>query len=140
MRQFAESRVVWLTGTEKVPAIPSDISKYGDFTVRFSSRRRYELDARGDHPLVVRSEVVYAKKEADSTTMLVANDIALLLAVCPSQQQAGLRARRSHYYPPFGSAIVGRGRRVFHQLELQDVDKEPDRGLILMNEDGDQLN
>jgi hypothetical protein len=80
-------------------------------------------------------EVVHAQKEANSSRMLFSNNRCLALTVGASQEQARLGARRSYDNPPLGPAISGNGRRVFHELESEDVDEESDGGIVVMDHD-----
>src|SRR6185369_7779622 len=97
------------------------------------------LDRCCDHSLVTSVEVVDAKKEANPARVLVSDDCSLTLAVGTSQQQARLGTRRTNHDPALRLTIGGHGRRIFHELEPQDVDKEPNRRLILTNHNRDEV-
>ena len=71
--------------------------------------------------------------------MLVSEDCGLALTVCTSQEQAGLGSRRTHHDPALGAAISGYGRRVLDEFEIQDVDEESYRCVVVMNHNRHKL-
>jgi hypothetical protein len=81
------------------------------------------------------SEVVYAQKESHTARVLVSNDCGLTLTICTGKEEARLGAWRTYDNPALRATVGGHGRRVLDELELQDVDEEPDSGVIVMDDD-----
>ena len=55
------------------------------------------------------------------------------------EQDSCSRARRLHYDPSLGLSVVGKRRRVFHQFELQNIDEETNRSVIVVNDESDEF-
>ncbi len=79
------------------------------------------------------SKVVYAQEEANAAGVLVSNNCGLALAIRTAQEQPRLGARRPYDNPALRATVRGDGGRVFHELELQYVDEEPDRRIVVMD-------
>ena len=62
---------------------------------------------------------------------LLADGGGLMLAVGTCEQDAGLASLGTNDDPALRPAVVGQRRRVFDQLELQHVDEETDRGIVV---------
>src|SRR4051812_12180058 len=92
---------------EQVPAIAGDIQEHGYLAIRFSARGAHELHAGSDHSIVVSSEVVDAQKESNPSGVLFSDDGFLAVAICAGEEQASLRAGRSHDDPPLRTAVSG---------------------------------
>ena len=97
------------------------------------------MHTRGDHALVSRVEVVYAKEHADPPGELLANDSGLRLAISPRQENAGLAPRRTDDHPTLRPAVVGQGWRVFDKLELQGVNEESNGTVVVADHECDEL-
>ena len=50
-----------------------------------------------------------------------------------------LRARQPNHDPSLGPSVVGERRRVFHQFELQNIDEETNRSVIVVNDESDEF-
>ena len=95
-------------------------------------------DARVDHSLVSAIEVVDAKEQADAPGELLADDGVLMLAVCLREQDAGLASGGPNDDPALRPPVVGQRRRVLHELELQHVDEEANRGVVVADDQRDK--
>ena len=80
---------------------------------------------------VSRFEIINPQEETDPAGKLFAHGRDLTLAISAREQDARRRAGRANHDPAFRPAVVGEGRHVFHELELQDVHKEIDRRVVL---------
>jgi hypothetical protein len=128
-----------MRGTKQIPAVSRDVQKHRNLPVWFRSTWSDEFDASRDQPLVVSIKIVYAQEEADTAAVLVPYELGLTVTVCACQQQARFGARRSHDHPALGSTIGGLCACIFHQLELQDVNEESDRWIVLMHQNRYEL-
>src|SRR5918994_1719978 len=86
-----------------------------------------------EHPPPSCLEVVDTKKQPDSTCVLAADGVDLSLAVGLSQQQPGLRLRRSDDDPTLRTSLVRGRRRVFNEVESQCVDEESDGVVVVLD-------
>ena len=89
-----------------------DIQEYRHLSIRFNARGGDEPDARSDHPRVHRFEIINAEEETDPTGG-ANND------------------------PAFWATVIRQRRNVFHEFELQDIQKEIDRWFVLSDNQGD---
>lgn len=55
------------------------------------------------------------------------------------EQDSCSRARRLNHDPSLGPSVVGERRRVFHQFELQNIDEETNRSVIVVNDESDEF-
>ena len=106
---------------------------------RLVARRRDELHASRHHALIGGLEVIHAEKQPDAASELLADDGGLAVAVSACQEDTRVASAGSHDDPALRAAIVGQRRRVFHQLELQHVDEEADRGIVVLHHEGDEF-
>ncbi len=84
-------------------------------------------------------EVVDPQEEPDPSGELASDDGTLLVPVGECQQDAGHRTGRPDDDPPLRSTVVGRRRRVLDQLEADAVDEEGDRRVVVVDDDGHEL-
>jgi hypothetical protein len=54
------------------------------------------------------------------------------------EQDSCSRARRLNHDPSLGPSVVGERRRVFH-FELQNIDDETNRSVIVVNDESDEF-
>ena len=97
------------------------------------ARLRDELDAMVEHPTSGGVEVVDAKEQPDPTSVLVADGIELSLAVGLSEKQPRLRLRWPDDDPTLRTAVVRGRRRVLDEVETQCVNEEPDRVVVVVD-------
>jgi len=83
-------------------------------------------------------EVVDVQEEADPARGLVADGPGLVL-IGAGQQDSGLRAGWADHDPALRPPVVRQRRRVLDQVEAEGVTEEPDRGFVLLDDDGDEL-
>lgn len=55
------------------------------------------------------------------------------------EQNSCSRARRLNHDQSLGPSVVGERRRVFHQFELQNIDEETNRSVIVVNDESDEF-
>lgn len=55
------------------------------------------------------------------------------------EQDSCSRARRLHHDPSPGPSVVGERRRVFHQFELQNIDEDTNRRVMVVNDESDEF-
>jgi hypothetical protein len=53
------------------------------------------------------------------------------------EQDSCSRARRLNHDPSLGPSVVGERWRVFHQFELQNIDEETNRSVLVVNHESD---
>ena len=128
-----------LAGSEKVPAVPGHVEEHGDTPVRLVARLGDELDAGLAHPVVRRPEVVDPQEHPDTARELVSHAPRLPLAVGPREQQRGSGTGRAHDDPALGTPVVGDCGRVLDELEAEGVDEEPDRCVVVVDDESDLL-
>src|SRR5215204_438482 len=87
-----------------------------------------------EHPPPSYLEVVDTKEQPDSTCVLAADGIDLSLAVGLSEEQSGLRLRRSNDDPTLRTSIVRGRRRVLYEVESQCVDEEFDGVVVVLHD------
>lgn len=63
----------------------------------------------------------------------------LIVTICLGEQYAGLPTNGSDNHPPFGASVVGQRRCVFGKFELQDIDKEMNRFVVVADDQSDEL-
>ena len=124
---------------DEVPPVACDVEEDGDLAIRLFARLPDEFDACGDQPRVGRIKVVDAQEKADAAGELFAHDGGLRLAVGARQQQSGFGVRRADHDPALRAPVVGHRSRVFGELETEDVDKKPDRGVVVMDDKRDEM-
>jgi hypothetical protein len=125
--------------SEEIPTIPFQIEKYGNLPVWLNTRCRQELNAGCHHPFVGRIEIINSQKASDPASKLLTDDAILICAVRACEQKAGRAAPRSNDHPTLGTAIVCQRRLVFDKLEAQHVHEKVDRGLVVANDQRNQL-
>ena len=126
-------------GSEQVPAVAFNIQEHRHLSIWLGPWRCNEAYARGEHARVRRVEVIHPEKETDPARELIPDDRLLMLPVGAREQNPRAASPRPNDDPALRPAIVGQRRNVLHELELQDVDEEIDRRLILSNHQRDQL-
>jgi hypothetical protein len=126
-------------GTEEVPPVPFQIQEHGEPSVWFVSRRRNDLDAVGHQTLVGCLEIIDAEEHADASGELPAGDALLLHTIGSREQNASVCSHRSNDDPSLRPTIVGPRGRIFDEFELEDVDKEPDRRVIVPDHQRDKF-
>ncbi len=119
---------------EQVPPVAGDVSKHREPAVGLVSGFGEELDTARPHPLIGGVEVVDPQEETDSSSVLAAHDRTLLITVGLRQEQPRAGARRSDHHPPLRSTIVRTSRRVLNEVELQLVDEERNRLVIVVDD------
>ena len=82
-------------------------------------------------------EVIDPEEEPDTVADLVAGRRGLPLAVRAGEQDAGLAPGRPDDDPPFRPPVVGQRRRVFGQVESEDVREELDGPVVVVDDDRD---
>jgi hypothetical protein len=70
---------------------------------------------------------------------LQAHDARCRSPSAPGEQDAGLTPGRANDDPALGTAVIRQGRRVLHQLELQDVDEEANGRVVIADHGRDEL-
>jgi hypothetical protein len=55
------------------------------------------------------------------------------------EQDSCSRARRLNHDPSLGPSVLGERRRVFHQFELQNIDEETNRSVIVVNDESEEF-
>jgi hypothetical protein len=93
------------------------VEEHGKAALGLVARLLNELDAMVEHPSRSCLEVVDTKEQPNSTCVLAADGIDLSLAVGLSEEQPGLRLRRSDDNPTLRTAIVRGRRRVLNEVE-----------------------
>jgi hypothetical protein len=127
---------VW---SEKVPPVPFEIQEHGESPVWLAAWRGDELDAGGDQALVGGLEIIDAEKHSDAAGELPPHHVLLLGAIRAREQYAGLPALGSNNDPTLRPAIIGQRRGIFDKVEFQDIDKEPNRRVIIPNDQRDEF-
>ncbi len=126
--------------SEQIPTVAGDIDKHGDPTVRLRPRRRHEGNAGVTHPLVGGIEVLHPEEETNAPGHLRADDRRLIVTVGSGEQDPRLRVGRSYHHPPLRLPTgCRRRRRVLDQLEAERVHEKGDGGVIVIDDDGGQL-
>ena len=85
-------------------------------------------DRRGHHRSVERDIEQLALRRECSPDLLMSRE-----------QDSCSRARRLNHDPSLGPSVVGERRRVFHQFELQNIDEETNRSVIVVNDESDEF-
>ena len=62
-----------------------------------------------------------------------------MFSVGASEENPGLRTRRPDDDPPLGSPVIGQRRGILDEIEPEYVGEERDRGVVLVNDQGDQV-
>jgi hypothetical protein len=124
---------------EEVPTIAGTVEKDGDPTVGFAPRGSDETYARRSHPPIGSIEVVDAKEEGHPARGLGPDDRRLTFVVRTGQQDPRSRPRWSHNDPAFGLSLFGVGWRILDEIKAQSVDEELDCGVVLVYDEGDQV-
>ena len=126
-------------GTEEIPPISLEVQEDRHLAIRLGPRRADESDARGDHSVTCCGEIINAQEETDPAGKLLANDRQLMLAIGACQQKAGAAACGPHNDPPLGPAVIRQRRNVLDESELEDIDEEVDRWLVLTHNQRNEL-
>lgn len=125
--------------TKQVPTVSLNIQEYRHLSIRLNTRSGDEPDARGAHPRVRRFEIINAQEETDPPGTLLAHGRQLTFAIGAREQNAGSTADRTNNDPALRATVIRQRRNVLHELELQNIHKEVDRGFILPHNQGNQL-
>jgi len=125
--------------SQEVPAIPLEIQKHGQSAIWLIARRRDEPHTCGNHTLISPIEIIDAQEHTDATRKLLAHNACLLFAVRTREQNACLASIWTNHNPTLRAAIIGQRRRVFHQLELQDVNEEADSRIVVPDHQSDEF-
>jgi hypothetical protein len=112
--------------------------KDGDLAVWLVARRRDECDSGSRHPLVGGIEVVNPKKQPYSACDLIANDSLLALTVSTGEQDSSFASHGTNHDPPLAAAVIGQGRRVFHDLETEGVYEKSDGRVVVLHNKRDE--
>ena len=83
--------------------------------------------------------MVHPEEEPDAPGSLFADRCCLLIPIRTREKNAGRGALRTNHDPSLGATIVRERRRVVDQFEPENVDEEPDRGIVLVDNDGHQF-
>jgi hypothetical protein len=97
------------------------------------------LDCDADQPLVHLLEVVDRRNMPTRPANWSPTADYLAFSVGAGEQDAGLTAARPDHHPPLRPPVVGRRGKILDQVEAQDLTEEVDRGLILVDHQGDEL-
>ena len=127
------------TRTKYRQSVPLKIEKHGKSAVWLIARRRDESHTGGDHALVGRIKIVDAQEHSDPTGELLAHNARLFVAVGTREQDACLASLGTNHDPTLRPAIIGPRRCIFHQLELQNVNEEPDSGIVVPHHQRDEF-
>ncbi len=119
--------------------IAGNIDEDDDLPVRLVPRLGEELNAHAAHPVIAGLEVVNPQKEPDPARELIPDRTRLPVTVRLSEQQRAGRAGRPNDHPPLGPSVVGQGRRVFDELEAEDVHEEPDGTVVIVDDQRELL-
>jgi hypothetical protein len=114
--------------------VAGEIGEDGHPPVRLGLGFGHEHHACGEHPGVRLVGVPDLQEETDPPGELTPDRRRLLRAVGPGEEQPGRGAGRADDDPAFGPAVVGAGRRVLDQFEAEGVDEEPDRRVVLVDQ------
>src|SRR5262249_47930484 len=125
--------------SQQVPPVALEIQKHCKSTVGLIARWRDEPDTSGDHALVSRIEVVNSQEHSDAAAKLLPHNACLRVAIGTRKQDAGLARMGANHDPTLRTTVVGQRRRVFHELELKDVDEETDGRVIVPDHERDQF-
>lgn len=79
------------------------------------------------------------QKEPNSARGLISNRRSLRLSIGLGQQDARLCVRWANDNPALRPAVVGERGRIFDQFELQGIDEEANGGVVVGDDDGDEL-
>ena len=125
--------------SEEIPPVSGNVEEDGNSTVGLGTRSTNESDTGLGHPPVYGVEVIDMKEESDPTGCLVTNCRTLVFAVGASKKEPCLRVGRANYHPALRPPVVGERRRVLHQFESEYTGKEGDGGVVLVNDQGNQV-
>jgi hypothetical protein len=84
-------------------------------------------------------EVIDAEEESDTAGCLVTHNSALTVAIRSGEKKSRLRARRSYDDPPLGAPVIRQRWRVLHEVEAQHSGEESDRGIVVVDDQGNQV-
>ena len=91
------------------------------------------------HAFIGGVEVIDAEEQADAAGELVADGDRLMFTVGSGEQDAGGGAGRADGDPSLRSSVVRDRRGVFDEVEAQRVDEEPDRRVVIVDDDGHEF-
>ena len=134
--------VAWLGGRggpKQVPSVAFAVAEDGDGAVGFHPGEFDERHLVRLHPGIGRGEVVYTEKEADSPRELRPDQRLLRVALGAGQHQPRCPPFRAHHHPSLGPAVGGECGFVGHEIKVERSDKEVDRGLIVPDQQGGEL-
>ncbi len=109
-------------------------------TISFGPRTSHEFNAAINHSPVRGVEVIHPKEEPDPSGHLIPDNRTLLITVGAGEQQSGLGPRRPDDYPSLRATVVRQGRRVLHEVEVKNIDKEFDGLVVVIDHEGDKIN
>ncbi len=124
---------------EKIPLIAGDVDEHGKSPEALILGFRCELHAIRTHVCVLRVKVINMKKETDTASELVTNRWLLVWPIGPGEENSGGCVGRANDYPSFGSAVAGERGFVFDEVESENVDEESNRLVVLVDDDGQQV-
>lgn len=131
--QLKDSLPAW-AWAQQVPAVPGDVDEDSDQPGRLLAWLGDECDAGTAHPVVGGLEILDTEEQPDTASELVTNRTGLAFSVRLGQQQPGRCPWRPHDDPTLRSSVIGQRRRVFNELEAEDVDEESDRIVIVIDD------
>lgn len=124
---------------EQIPAIASDIQKYGNLSVGLETWFAVKVDAMLQHVLVEFVKVVDPQEESNAPSVLIANHLRLSLTISKRDKQASASRRRAYNDPTFRAPVIGERWFVFDQCEPQTVDEEVNCGIVVIDNKRDQI-
>lgn len=116
---------------DQIPAIAGHVEEDGDTPVRFVPRALHEHYARRPQPLIRGLEVVHAQEEPHPIRALMPDHRDLRGSLGAGEQETRGPADRAHDHPPLGPSVVRLRGHVFDQGEVQHVDEERDRRIVV---------
>ena len=125
--------------TEEIPEVAPRISEHADAPVRLVARRSDQAAPRVQGAGKRAIEVLDAKEQSDPPGELASDCRSLLVAVCASNDKPGTSVSRSHHDPTLRAAVRRHGRCVLGQYEAQSPGEEPDGGVIVVDDEREEL-
>lgn len=135
----AEGRNSWLSLREKIPLVTGEIPEHSNLSVWLRSRLGHELNARRLQPLVCLLEIIDTKKQANPPGELGSDGVLLMVTVRLGEEQTGAPTLWPDDDPSLCSAVIGEGRLVLDQVEVQDVDEERDRLVVVSDDECNEI-
>jgi hypothetical protein len=121
-------------GAEEIPPVPRDVEKYGELSIRFCARRRYEGNTGVNHPMIGCLEIFNSQEQSYAPRKLIPYGYALMVAIGARQENSRLPATRPDHDPPFRPAIIRRRRNVFEQFEIENANEEINRRIVILDD------